>query len=396
MARPRTGSLYKKSRVINGIRVESPYYTGAYTDPHTGQRVTRKLYSDKLASRRKLDQMIQAAEQKAAGIIDRYAEHRSRPIMEHIDDYLAHCKHVGMSYKTLHMKGSHLRALIEDVDAHRINDLEPNAISRWLQSLTQKGRSARTVNQNRADVVALMNWCVQVGRIPDNPLSVIPKLDERKDRRRVRRPLTEDELIYLLDIAAGQDEENGGRYTPRNLVYLTAALTGLRRSELKKMTWGDIDFQASVIRVRISVGKAKREDHIAMHPQVRDELASFKPDDASSADEVFATMPTIRTFYLDLERARTKWIGDAGDETEQQHRRNSDFLAKVDHQGRVVDLHAMRTTLGTMLAQQGVAPQLAQKIMRHSDYKTTLNHYTVLGLHDTARIIAGDQQAGRR
>ena len=47
----------------------------------------------------------------------------------------------------------------------------------------------------------------------------------------------------------------------------------------------------------------------------------------------------------------------------------------------------MRTTLGTNLARAGVAPQLAQRITRHADYPTTLKHYTVLGLTDTARAI---------
>ena len=58
-----------------------------------------------------------------------------------------------------------------------------------------------------------------------------------------------------------------------------------------------------------------------------------------------------------------------------------------DPEGRVVDLHAMRTTLGTNLARAGVAPQLAQRIMRHADYRTTHKHYTVLSLTDTAKAI---------
>ena len=62
-------------------------------------------------------------------------------------------------------------------------------------------------------------------------------------------------------------------------------------------------------------------------------------------------------------------------------------IVTEDAEGRVIDLHAMRTTLGTKLARQGVAPQIAQRIMRHSDYKTTLKHYTVLGLTDTARAV---------
>ncbi len=67
--------------------------------------------------------------------------------------------------------------------------------------------------------------------------------------------------------------------------------------------------------------------------------------------------------------------------------RQTTFLAKFDAEGRVVDFHAMRTTLGTRLALQGVAPQLAQRIMRHSDYRTTVQHCTVLGLADTAKAI---------
>ncbi len=58
-----------------------------------------------------------------------------------------------------------------------------------------------------------------------------------------------------------------------------------------------------------------------------------------------------------------------------------------DDEGRVIDLHALRTTLGTQLARAGVTPQVAQRIMRHSDYRTTLKHYTVLGLTDTAAAM---------
>ena len=34
-----------------------------------------------------------------------------------------------------------------------------------------------------------------------------------------------------------------------------------------------------------------------------------------------------------------------------------------------------------------MAPQVAQRIMRHSDYSTTLKHYTVLGISDTRRAL---------
>ncbi len=70
-----------------------------------------------------------------------------------------------------------------------------------------------------------------------------------------------------------------------------------------------------------------------------------------------------------------------------KRRRPKTRIVCEDADGRVIDLHAMRTTLGTNLARAGVAPQLAQRIMRHSDYRTTLKYYTVLGLTDTAKAI---------
>ena len=68
-------------------------------------------------------------------------------------------------------------------------------------------------------------------------------------------------------------------------------------------------------------------------------------------------------------------------------RRPKTRIIAEDDEGRVIDLHAMRTTSGTRLARYGTAPQIAREIRRHSDYKTTLKHYTVLGLTDTANAM---------
>jgi hypothetical protein len=45
-----------------------------------------------------------------------------------------------------------------------------------------------------------------------------------------------------------------------------------------------------------------------------------------------------------------------------------------DH-GRV-DFHSLRHTLATNLAIQNVAPRVAMEILRHSDIRLTMNHYT--------------------
>lgn len=51
-------------------------------------------------------------------------------------------------------------------------------------------------------------------------------------------------------------------------------------------------------------------------------------------------------------------------------------IPKKDDRGRVVDVHAMRMTLATMLNKAGVAPRTPQAIMRHSDIRLTMAPYT--------------------
>jgi integrase len=63
-------------------------------------------------------------------------------------------------------------------------------------------------------------------------------------------------------------------------------------------------------------------------------------------------------------------------------------IAKRDAQGRTVDVHSLRHTFATLLARKGVSPSAAQKLMRHSDIRLTMNTYTHLDLADTASAVA--------
>lgn len=170
----------------------------------------------------------------------------------------------------------------------------------------------------------------------------------------------------MLEAARLQDAKHGSRWSSRAAVYCAAVLTGLRRNELRQLIWDDVDFDQGLIRVRAEVGKARRADVIPLHPDVAETLRAIRNPEAKPLDRVFKTMPTAKTFNFDLRRAG---------------------IPKRDEADRVVDLHALRTTLGTELARQGIAPQLAQKIMRHSDYRITMEHSVSLGLAETAAAL---------
>ena len=364
---------------------------------HYGKRLTATTgTTDKAAAQRILAKRVEGVALRREGVIDarkdRYAVEGRKSLSEHITDYIGHCRHVGQAPRHVDQKRTHLDRLCELIEASRLSDLTADGLERYMRALVDDGRAARTANFARQIAVAFASWCVRTGRWEVNPLAVVPKLDDQRDRRRVRRPLSDDELARLLEVA----EARG-----RRAWYLAAVLAGLRKGDLQRLRWCDVDFDEQTIT--ISEGKAKRVDVIPMHAQLADELRRRRDEAmATPKAKVFPQTVTDVTRLKDFLRAglarEAVVMGEDGKPVmigKGKRRRPQTRIVAEDAEGRVIDLHAMRTTLGTNLARSGVAPQLAQRIMRHSDYRTTQKHYTVLGLTDTAKAMSELPSIGR-
>ncbi|MBU6414247.1 MAG: site-specific integrase [Planctomycetes bacterium] len=345
------------------------------TDRQAAERILNKLVAD-VALRR--DFVIDPIE-------DDYAAAGRRPLAEHVDEYLAYCANLGQDARHISQKRGHLSELLNAIGATRLSHLNADALARHLSTLVDGGLSARTVNYVRQTCVAFGNWCVKTGRLANNQLRIVPKRDEARDRRRVRRPLTDAELAGLVEVS----KERG-----RDAWYLAAALAGLRKGDLQRLTWADVNFAEATVTIR--GGKARRIDVIPMHEQLAESLQRrYRAQPALPTARVWPDTVTDLTRMKDFLRAgiarKVDVLDSKGKPVIIKNRLGERVKTKIvveDSEGRVIDLHAMRTTLGTNLARAGVAPQVAQRIMRHGDYKTTLKHYTVLGLADTSAAVA--------
>ena len=314
------------------------------TDKRTAERVAGKIEAD-VALRR---------EGVVDPRLDGIAAADRKPIRSHVDGYLLHLKAGDRSPRTLQDAEAHLGWLVRETGARRLSDITLDATTKALDGLRAEGRSARTINHHGMRAKAFMRWCGRTNRVSDNPLRYLPKLDVERDRRRVRRSLTDDELARLFSVA----DERG-----RGLWYRVAFFAALRRSDLIRLTWGDVDLERGVIV--ISRGKAKRIDEVPIHPELRPAFQQAVPGHPSA--RVFPTAVTNRTRQRDFERAG---------------------MPSQDEEGFSLDLHSLRSSLHTRLAREGVPPQVAQRIMRHADYRTTLAAYTSLELADDAVGIA--------
>ena len=348
-----SGSLYQR---VKGGPWNVSFYDYAGRRKNQSTRTT-----DKAAATRILNKLVSETALRRDGVInprdDRYASEGRKPLSEHVAAYLTHCQNAGRAAQSVFEVRVQLTAMITGSKANRLSDLTADALELHLSTRQHRGLSARTVNRTRAIAMAFVNWCVKTGRAETNPLSIVPKQDELSDRRRVRRALTDDELSRLL----AEAQKRG-----RDAWYLAAAFAGLRKGDLERLIWADVNFKESTLTIR--EGKAKRVDVIPMHPQLADALQRRL--------QANPALPTTRV-----------WSASVGNLTRQKDFKRAG-IDLVDAQGRVVDLHALRATLATQLARASVTPQVAQRILRHSDYRTTLKHYTMLGLVDTAAAIA--------
>lgn len=159
--------------------------------------------------------------------------------------------------------------------------------------------------------------------------------------------MANDEFGRLLAVAA-----NRGR---RNL-YLAAVPAGMRRSELRNLLLGSVELDAGLLTIRD--GKAKRDDVVPLDLELLAEFRAGWPEEARPTNRVVPT--AVGNF------TRQYGIGRAG-------------IADVDDQGRVADLStACASPPSARLPRAGIAPQDAQRILRHADHRTTPKHCTML------------------
>ena len=226
---------------------------------------------------------------------DAAADHSCIPIDRHFVAYRDHLTAKGVTETHWKDTCARLARLAVDCRFSMLADVSAEPLDKWLTLRTAEGMSASTRNAYRESLVAFGNWCVATDRLVFNPFCKVPKGDERADRRRTRRALTEDELRRLLFVARHRplaefgrpvrktlssatvpkrsnwtlgelqfetivDAADRGRATlekrpdfiaalertgrERALVYKALVLTGLRKSELASLTVGHMELES--------------------------------------------------------------------------------------------------------------------------------------------------------
>ncbi len=353
-------------------------------DAEAGKRRQMTGYTDKQASLSMGERLEKESARRAEGIADPFDEHRRRPIGDHVADYVDRLRAGNRHPRTIQQVRNRITRVAEGTGSNRISDFDPAAVLRFLADLRVRRRpiSCLTKNEYIGTLKSFTKWAVESRRVEVDPLASLKRIERRvASRTHPRRALSLSQLGRLLraaeqrpllEVRKVRTGPNKGKPVAdvrpavarkkqrlgqeRRLVYLLAYWAGLRRGEIKQLTWDDIDLDVTPprIRLRAETTKSRRADVQVIHPQLEESLRQLLPKTVRRGQSVVSTVPDMKTIRADLR------------------------MADIEPGSRelgYVDLHSLRMSLSTAMAAGGLSPRVRQAHMRHTDPRLTNNTY---------------------
>ena len=392
-------SIYKRTQDKGKKR--TAWYIG-YKD-HSGKQRTVKGYTDKGETERYAAKLEEDARLIRDGLKapdeDERIKAKKAPIQTMIDKFKGHLDHRDITEKQRFEVLSRLKKIVAGAKIRTINEITATKVQEYLKSLRDAGGSRQTSNHYFRAIQQFTLWLVKTRKLIENPLSDMRKLNTQVDRRHDRRALSDEEFQRLIEAAEAGKPDQTIPGPDRAMMYVLAAWTGYRRSELASLTPSsfDLDGNPPVATVSAAYTKRKRTDAQVLHPilvkRLRSWLASKSLPPNTILFPVSDKVPggvdrrTSEMMMNDLNAARKKWIEEGKTDKEKETREQSDFLRYKDSQNRFADFHANRHTFITNLSKAKVSPKLAQELARHSDIRLTLGIYTHTDLDEKQRAV---------
>ena len=431
-------------------------YRAEWTCFRTGKLRTRSLRTqEKDEALQLLADLLRREKNHAT---DPLAEHREKPLSEHLEDFRRSLEAKNCSEKHTAKQISYVGKIVDGCDFQTVDDFDVNRVAEYLHdrrrpvpaspvSLTQvaeivadakqpkpsistlkrlkppppaiparrgfparwewskirqwlegqfhcslprqcpvpdaPGISIHASNDYLAAIKAFSNWMVRSRRLAENPFQYLEKLnpDEERNPKHARRPASDEDFAQLLSATNEAGLFRGLSGQDRAMLYLVAASTGFRASELASLTRDSFDLNSDVPSVTVAAAYSKRR---------RKDQLPLCTDVAALLSDYLDELQTTRTGnVIPIADSRIVWPGTWAEKAAEMLKADltAAGVAYQDERGRFLDFHALRHTFASNLAKAGVPPKLAQELMRHSDVNLTMGIYLHVDLPDMAAAV---------
>ena len=399
-------SLYRKPVMVTDpatgqkVKQKSKKWWGQYKDAD-GLLRRKPLAVDKTAAQAMLNEIVRRVEREKAGLVDPTEEQRKLPLSVHLKDFESYLANRDVTPACVHQTLTQVQRMIDDRRWKMIADITAGGALEFLGGLRRRhGLSAQTHNHYLKSARQFTRWLVRDGRTPMDPLAHLSRLNVQTDRRHERRVLSAEEFRRLVEAARAGKRIQGVSGPDRAMIYVLAAWTGFRRSEIGSLTIGSLrlDDDPPTATIEACNSKHRRRDIQVLHPglvrQLKAWLATKKVTRNEPLFRLFSRGKegkprfTGRMVSRDLTAARNKWIEEADSKEEKKRRLDCDFLCFCNHDGLYADFHSLRHLFITNLARAGVSPAMAQTLARHADIRLTMGVYTHIERKEQTAAIA--------
>ena len=336
--------------------VGSRYYHARIKSAVTAKWTTLSLRSTtKQVAQKKLQNLCEESERESAGILPPkiLREAAQKPVLAHLDEMLT-MKASNRDERYLAELKAKITRLCKDCGWTVAASVTAESFQLW-QAKRQQDHvgSPKTLNEYLIAIRSLLNWMVTRGRLTHSPLVSVELLPVHK-KVRPRRALTDDELERLTA-------------TPRGLLYLFAAYTGLRYGEIAAVRVDDVKLDAAFVLARAETTKNGEPAQQPLHPDLVTSLRAYIQKLGLQPDDLLFGEMSRKHFPKDAAAAGIALVAD----------------------GLHVGFHSLRHTFCSRLQRGGVSQRVLMQLMRHSDRRLSDHLYTDAALLPTRESIQG-------
>lgn len=249
--------------------------------------------------------------------------------------------------------------------------------------------SKRMVSDIRNALRSALSYAVTEGQIPRNVARPVKLSAVRKPKRRSWN--SDQARAYLESARADRD--------PLFAAYVLILVLGLRRGEVLGLTWSDVDLDKAELTMGLQLQRIGGRLH---HRATKTE----------GSDAALPLPPICVTAYGRARPSRRKARQQAGEAWQRTgfvfttqlgtpvEPRNffRSFVARIPKADVPrISVHDARRTCGSLLADLDVHPRVAMQILRHADFKVTMEIYTQVSSKQTLDALKrlGDSLDGR-
>jgi len=273
------------------------------------------------------------------------------------------------------------------LDATTIDQITREKVELFIEANRTRLKT-RSLNVRVNALKSFLEWARKAGRIASNPLAEMSRVGKPA---KSERALEVHEVEALLDVSP----------EPYQTIWLAFLTTGMRKGELIKLKWPQVDFFKGTITILGRTSKSKRNRAVPMTPELRSRLLALRTKAPDPEGYVFTNQDgqpwrnnLLKRFKRHVEEAlvgrvertdsgwRLVYRDEDGNEVSQPlphvngwKEAKAELWKRRGDKAEGVVLHTCRHTYATALLRQGVNVKVVSELLGHASVQITMDVY---------------------